>query len=344
MGHATPGDLWRARRFPEGLFRPLWLVRSGWRWHRRTCDQGEDRPERWAATPTTYTLSSVRQTPRKFHPADFPEAVLPKDIADYLDENRVTLGEAFLPFKGRFYDVRFGDEGGAFVVAAFYYLSGGAQRAACVFRSQVTLTGWSLADSPPEFTADRDAVWQLADKTAIVENPIMASSLLAKSAKAADYSLDIPGGFIRPACRFGPSDCKDVWTVDFDNDGTADRLLLLSGESGAGRGCDTSFFMMLTPDGELAKGAKQDLLLKLQNVDLNDAYPVRPCEMTFRWLTIAGRVVLERRSEHQPPLDTSELVDDFWMARDGQVARLAYATFKVTPEILYDAAPEPAAP
>ena len=116
-----------------------------------------------------YSLSSVHATPRKFHPADFPEAVLPEDIADYLDENRVTLGEAFLPFKGRFYDVRFGDEGGAFVVAAFYYLRGGAQRAACLFRNQVTPSGWSLADSPPEFTADRDAVWQLADKTAIVK-------------------------------------------------------------------------------------------------------------------------------------------------------------------------------
>ena len=102
--------------------------------------------------------------------------------------------------------------------------------------------------------------------------------------------------------------------------------------------------MMLTPDGELAKGAKQDLLLKLQNVDLNDAYPVRPCEMKFRWLTIAGRVVLERRSEQQPPLATSELVDDLWIARNGQTARLASAAFKVTPEILYDAAPDPTAP
>ncbi len=171
-----------------------------------------------------------------------------------------------------------------------------------------------------------------------------ASSALPKSAPAAGFAFEMPGGSLRPACTYGDDDCRDIWTVDFDNDGAADRLLLLSGVSGAGRGCDASLFMLLTPDDEIAKGAKQDLLLRLQNADLDDAYPVRPCGMAFRWLNAAGRVLLERRSAEQPPLATSQLVDDLWIARDGQTARLAYAAFKVTPEILYDAAPEPAAP
>ena len=291
-----------------------------------------------------YSLSSVRKPFDPFDPANLPAAVLPEDIANYLDDNRPTFGEAFLPFKGRFYDVNFNDEGGAFVLDALYYQRGGAQRAACVFKNQVTLSGWSPADSPPQFNADRDAVWRLADESAIADNSVAASSVLEKSAPAADYSLALPGGSINPACKFDTGDCKDVWTVDFDNDGTADRLVLLSGNSGAGRGCDVSFFMLLTPDGKIAEGVKQDLLMKLQSVRLDDAYPVRPCGLEFRWLKVTGRVVLERRSAHQPPQDSSELVDDLWMARNGQTSRLAFAAFKVTPEILYDAAPELTAP
>ncbi len=291
-----------------------------------------------------YSLSSVHKTSDTIDPADLPAAVLPQDIANYLDDNRPSFGEAFLPFKGRFYDVNFTDEGGAFVLDALYYRRGGAQRAACVFKNQVTLSGWSPANSPPQFKTDRDVVWELADKSAIAANPIAASSALEKAAPAADHSIALPGGSINPACKFGRGDCKDLWTVDFDNDGIADRLVLLSGNSGAGRGCDVSFFMLLAADGKIAQGVKQDLLLKLQNVRLDDAYPVRPCGLEFRWLKVAGRVVLKRRSAHQPPQDSSELVDDLWIARNGRTARLAYAEFKVTPEILYDAAPEPAAP
>ncbi len=95
-----------------------------------------------------YALSSVREPFDPSDPANLPDAVLPEDIARYLDDNRLTLGEAFLPFRGRFYDVTFADEGGAFVVAALYYLPGGAQRAACVFQNQVALSGWLPADSP----------------------------------------------------------------------------------------------------------------------------------------------------------------------------------------------------
>ena len=287
---------------------------------------------------------SLSSGPADADRTDLPTAGLPADVARYLDDNRLTFGRAFLPFKGRFYDVNFQDEGGAFVVSALYYLPGGAERAACVFTNRVTLSGWTRAASPPEFDADQDAVWRLADRGAVADRAIAASSALEKTAPAADYSLGILGGSIGPACASDEGGCEDVWTVDFDNDGAEDRLLLLSGDSGAGRGCDTSFFMLLTPDGKIAEGDRQALLLNLQGVRLDDAYPVRPCAMAFRWLSVAGRIVLERRSAEQPPRQTSELVDDLWIARDGQTARLAYASFKVAPEILYEAAPDRLAP
>ena len=284
------------------------------------------------------TLSSVGKASPKGDPATALAAGLPESLAKYLDDNRLNFGEAFLPFKGRFYDVHFQDEGGAFVLDALYYQRGGVQRAACVFKNHVTILNWSPSGSPPQFKADEDVVLRRAGEREIADNPVTASSRLAKTAPAAGYSLSLPGGLVRPACAFKGTGCKDVWNVDFDNDGTADRLLLLSGNSSAGRGCDLSYFMALTPDGNIAKGARQDLLLKLQNVRLDDAYPVRPCEMEFRWLKVAGRIVLERRSAQQPPRNSSELVDDLWIARGDQTARLAHATFKVAPEIIYDAA------
>jgi hypothetical protein len=282
-----------------------------------------------------YTLSSWGKAPNSGNGF----SLLPKNIGDYLDENRFTFGEGFLPFNGRIYDVTFQDERGAFVVEAHYLLPGGGQRYACVFRNQVKLESWSPGTALPAFRADIRAVMPRGP-AALAGTVLEAESRLPASAPAAGYSHEILAGEMRPHCYYRDAGCKDVWKVDFDNDGRPDRLLLLSGNSSAGRGYDGAYFVLLAPDGSVATGKKQDLLLKLQSVDLSDVYPTRPGQMELRWLKIAGRTVLERRAVNQPPTSTMSLVDDVWIARGEKAARLLYASFRITPEIAYSAPPQ----
>jgi hypothetical protein len=267
-------------------------------------------------------------------------SLLPKDVGDYLETKRFTFGEGFLPFRGRIYDVTFEDERGAFPVDVSYFLQGGGSRYACIFRNRVEISYWNGANYMPRWKADVAAVAPRPGVTALAGKVLEAAGRLPKNASALRHSRPILGGMMFPHCSQHDADCKDVWNVDFDNDGKAERLLRLYGASGAGRGWGGSYFVLLTPTGDVAKGSKQDLLLKLQNVDLEDVYPIRPAGMEFRWLDFGGRIVLQRRSENQPATNTLELVDDLWIARKGETTRLAYASFKVTPEIIYNAAPK----
>ena len=283
-----------------------------------------------------YSLSSDKGESDKIAPQRFPAS-----IDTYLEENRFTYGEAFLPFKGRFYDVEFTDEGGAFPISASYYMRGGARRTACVFRNHVEIDGW-VGVSPKEFEADEKT---LPDETInkIIEHPLVAKERLQPAAMAARDAEELMGMRTSPACSDNENNCKDIWKVDFDNDGTVDRLVKVMSEINGGRGCEFTYFLLLAPhamDGSIAKSPKQRLLMKLQNIDFSLGYAGAPCGMEFRWHRVAGRTILERRSATQPAYMTTDLVDDLWIARNGKTAQMKFASFNVTPKIIYNAAPK----
>jgi hypothetical protein len=116
-------------------------------------------------------------------------------------------------------------------------------------------------------------------------------------------------------------------------------LLKIGLASGAGRGCEYSFFVLLTPEDRLDFGPKQELLLDLQNVSLDDPYPVRPCGLEYGWLSPGNIQYLERRAGGEGPRTTSTLVHDLWVTREGAVRRLSAAVFAVHPTIKYENAP-----
>ncbi|MGZ5960462.1 MAG: hypothetical protein ACXWLE_05180 [Rhizomicrobium sp.] len=198
------------------------------------------------------------------------------------------------------------------------------------------------------------------DERRICPNAVKKVSLLSRAEripasetlpeKANFKPIPIPGGFIRPDCAENPTTaCKDIWHVDFDNDGVAERLLKVSGNSGAGRGCGLQFFVLLSSNNLIAKGDKEKLLLKLQQVNFADAYPAS-CTTALDWIKRSGRTVLEFHPYQSPvpdtpwsadtPSDTEELVHALSMARRKQSALLCSATFKITPQIVFDAAPQ----
>ena len=289
----------------------------------------------------SFTLSSQPANPPPL-PDKINEAViksLPPALADFYSMNGpIGFGEAWLPYGGRFYDVEFSDEGGAFVLDAMKYDIGGARRFACIFQNDVTEENWTSMFPPGEFKQDAAKLCPDNDKAWKPEEIAPTERLPADvSARIPDFPVLGANGV--PACRYEDPDsaCKDVWHSDFDNDGHIDRLLKMIAESGAGRGCDLEFFQLLTPDNKIATGTKQDLLFRIQHVDIKDVYPVRPCQIAFHWQKAGGQVVMRRTSQEQHPRTTTTLVDDLWIARGGRTARLCYAMFKVTPRIAYDA-------
>jgi hypothetical protein len=83
-------------------------------------------------------------------------------------------------------------------------------------------------------------------------------------------------------------------TVDFRNADAPAPLALLSYESGAGRGCDLSYFDVITEGRVASSGDAHALLMTLQDVEPEVGRTAGPCDgRTPRWFTHRGLVYLD---------------------------------------------------
>src|ERR1700712_161193 len=99
-----------------------------------------------------YTLSS--QSPLNYEPWKTPDPALPPQFAARVaNAGAPGMTYAWLPYQGRFFDVKFSDEGGAFVRDARYFLRGGAPRVACVFSNEAREYGWTNPEDMPDDVA-----------------------------------------------------------------------------------------------------------------------------------------------------------------------------------------------
>jgi len=108
-------------------------------------------------------------------------------------------------------------------------------------------------------------------------------------AEASDDDLDLGRRETRGAGRI---------TVDFANTGAPAALALLSYESGAGRGCDISYFDTVTDRKVVASGDAHAALMKLQDIAPDAERTESRCDGSVpRWFSHRGRTYLDMASK-----------------------------------------------
>ena len=119
--------------------------------------------------------------------------------------------------------------------------------------------------------------------------------------------------------RWSESEVERTRMLDIANDGNPLNVAELSLSSGAGAGCDATFYDLLDTAGtSFDDGPKRDLLLKLQNISPGDRFPVR-CQNKPRFFTHQGKIHFETRPTTWPPIDDWNQYHEVRMIDAGQV-------------------------
>ena len=259
-------------------------------------------------------LSSLKGEPSLYNSKRDPTQPEPPLAIGY-DQGGGTRGEIWVRLGNRYYDVHYGDnEDYAELEYVKYYLPDGHYRYACVFQNDVQTQDWKYAAAPSGLREDAVAV--CPPRSVPFEQPPFIPAVERISKEDAER---LPSERFRETsfdtfCEFGKADCKDIWQVDFDNDGVTERLLKRGAYSGAGRGCDLEGFVLLDSYNRPVGGAKQAALDKIRG----------ECGSQLNWVKIRGRTALLR----QPPQDLA-------MVRGGDAALLCSSVFRMIPKIVY---------
>ena len=245
-----------------------------------------------------------------------PAQAIPKQLSALgYDQGGLGIGEIWLKFGRHYYDVNYSDNSDyAEIEHVEYLLPNGKLRYACIFKNDVRESDWKYAAVSSGFRGDARAVCPPRG------TPFQQPPFLPATGRISKEDADlIPREELRktqfaPFCENGEADCKDIWQVDFDNDGKIERLVKLAAYSGAGRGCDLEKFVLLDVRDKPVGGAKQAVLEKMRG----------PCESRLNWAKVAGRTVLLR----QPP-------QDIVIAQGMDAALLCSSVSKMIPKIAY---------
>jgi hypothetical protein len=98
--------------------------------------------------------------------------------------------------------------------------------------------------------------------------------------------------------------------LDFANNGTSRNVVEMNIASSAGAGCDETFYDLLDDtENHLASDNLRMQLMELQNVNLEDVFPIRgnsgyaACGNAPRFFTYQGKVYFENKPAQWPPVD-----------------------------------------
>ncbi|AXW05865.1 hypothetical protein CJO82_08345 [Ralstonia solanacearum] len=128
---------------------------------------------------------------------------------------------------------------------------------------------------------------------------------------------------------WGESAIDGTRLLDFANDGTSSVVAQMSMSSGAGAGCDETFYDLLSKDGRRIEiGPKRDLLMQLQGADSGNRYPILPCGNHARFLAYKNQVFFETRPEQWPPIDDWNQYHRVTTVRNGQVREVCSYRFE----------------
>jgi hypothetical protein len=106
------------------------------------------------------------------------------------------------------------------------------------------------------------------------------------------------------AQRYRETHAGNMQALDFANEGKPVQVVELRLSSGAGPGCEAQLYDVLDKGGgRLASGLKHAQLMKLQQADPSDRYPIRPCGNAPRFFTYRGKIFFENKPAQWPPVD-----------------------------------------
>jgi len=104
--------------------------------------------------------------------------------------------------------------------------------------------------------------------------------------------------------RYSETSAGSMRALDFANSGNPENILELALNSSAGAGCDEIFYDVVDKAGQrFASSSKRDLLMKLQNADPSNRYPMLPCGNRARFFMYHGKVYFENKPAAWPPAD-----------------------------------------
>lgn len=128
--------------------------------------------------------------------------------------------------------------------------------------------------------------------------------------------------------RYAETDAANMRRLDFANDGTPVNLVELQFVSGAGAGCDASFYDVVDEAGRnLASGPTHDLLMKLQDVDPSSRYYAR-CGNKPRFFVYRGKTYFENKPAKWPPVDKGSQYHEIHRIEQGKVVEVCGFTFE----------------
>lgn len=129
--------------------------------------------------------------------------------------------------------------------------------------------------------------------------------------------------------RFRDGGITGARTLDALNDGNPITVARVGVSSGAGAGCEQTFFELMDRDAtRFETGPSRDLLWKLQAGQPDNRYPLQ-CGNDPRFFEFDGRVLFETRPMRWPPADTSDqyhLVNEVDGGRVVETCRFRFVT------------------
>lgn len=218
-----------------------------------------------------------------------------------------TYGFGWLRYAGRTYGVHTKDDEGSFISHLTYLAEDDHEHLVCMFENDVR-----------EFMSSIDQ-----------RNISLCAEV---GAKRILYLDEMPIGDM-PSSRIGRPETHPQATVrlDADNDGRIEALVRLEYSSGAGRGCDSVYFDVLSEqDKGLDIGPTHRRLMELQQIEPDAKVPGRCGGNQPRWFEYRGTNYLEVKYPGTQPTGPSTEV--WWVGRvwDGKIERVCQAHFSVT--------------
>ena len=111
-------------------------------------------------------------------------------------------------------------------------------------------------------------------------------AIVIKGEKVSSSSISIPARAAHP---------YEILDVDFNNDGSKERIVKILYASGAGAGCDAEWDDVLNNKNEINEShPSRETLLTLQEVDYSSRYPGNCGNMSTKWVFHDGKTYIDR--------------------------------------------------
>ncbi|WP_238229649.1 hypothetical protein [Methylobacterium hispanicum] len=259
---------------------------------------GDGRFERLTGTSALGTMGG-----EAWEAADDADRPLQWEDADDVGPD---FGQRWLPFRGRAFLLGFVEEAAGYLKRLSYVGSDGRLHAGCSFLTKVESL---LVATTPGFEATCDAI---------------------ESGKAASLeirSLEADGAGVPNAGR-PETAVTGKLAVDFANMGREVDLYRLEISSGAGRGCDISYFETAAAIDKPGSDPYGQLLASLQRIPRGERFLNGECGgLAKRWLLHDGKAYLETRYPGERPDSVSREVHHVDGVVDGAPTRICAAMF-----------------